>query len=61
MSGPHTDGHSSEAGRRAIQDSFCFHRHPAGHGAGGVVRATGVGLQSVLETSEEESELLFKQ
>lgn len=47
---PHADGHGSEAGRRAVQHGLGFHGHPAGHGAGGVVRTTRVGLQSVLET-----------
>lgn len=66
MTCPHADGHSSEAGRRAIQYGLCFYWHPAGHRAGGVVRTTRVGLQSVLETEEwseeeEDSETLFKQ
>lgn len=49
---PHADGHGGEAGRGAVQDGLCFHRHPAGHGAGGVVRTTGVGLQGVLDRQE---------
>lgn len=49
---PHADGHGSEAGRRAVQYGLGFHWYPAGHGAGGVVRTTRVGLQSVLETEK---------
>lgn len=48
MSHPHADSHSSETGRRAVQYGLSFYSHPAGHRAGGVVRAAGVGVQSVL-------------
>lgn len=54
MSCPHADRHSSETGGRAVQYRLCFHGDPAGHGAGSVVRATGVGVQSVLPMGIEE-------
>lgn len=54
MSRPHADSHSSETGRWAVQYGLCFYGHPAGHRAGGVVRATGVGVQSVLMVGTQE-------
>ncbi len=48
MSRPHADSHSSETGRRAVQYGLCFYSHPAGHRAGGVVRAAGIGIQCIL-------------
>lgn len=48
MSCPHADGHSGEAGGRAVQNGFCLHGDSTGHWAGGVVGAAGVGVQGVL-------------
>lgn len=48
VSRPDADGHGGEAGRRAVQYGLRFHGHPAGHGAGRVVGAAGVGVQRVL-------------
>lgn len=48
MPHPDADRHGSEAGRRAVQYGLCFHGDPAGHGAGCVVGAAGVGIQRVL-------------
>lgn len=48
VSRPHADSHGGEAGGRAVQYGLRHHGHPAGHRAGGVVRAAGVRIQSVL-------------
>lgn len=32
----------------AVQNGFCYNCNPASHRAGGVVRATGVGIQGIL-------------
>ena len=45
---PDADGHGGEPRGRAVQDGLRHHGRAAGHGAGGVVRATGVGFQRVL-------------
>lgn len=58
MSRPHADSHSSETGRRAVQYGLSFYGHPAGHRAGGVVRAAGVGVQSVLIAGTQERTIL---
>lgn len=52
VSRPHADRHCGETGRRAVQYSLRFHGDPAGHGAGGVVGAAGVGVQSVLSDGD---------
>lgn len=52
VSRPHADRHGSEAGRRAVQYGLGFHGDPAGHGAGGVVGAAGVGIQRVLAAGD---------
>lgn len=57
MSHSAADSHSSKTGRRAVQYGFYFHRNPAGHGAGGVVGAAGVGIQGILTVGEQERKI----
>lgn len=52
VSHPDADRHGSEAGRRAVKYGLGFHGDPAGHGAGGVVGAAGVGIQCVLTAGD---------
>lgn len=54
MSCPYANCHSSETGRWAVQYGLSFYSDPAGHGAGGVVRAAGVGIQRVLTGGTQE-------
>lgn len=48
-----TDSHSSETGDGGLPHSFSFHRVPARHGTGGVVRATRICLQGILNTWQD--------
>lgn len=56
MSRPYADCDSGETCRGAVQYGLCFHGDPAGHGTGGVVRATRVGIQSILMKQERNGE-----
>lgn len=60
MSRPHIDGHRCQPGGRAVQYGLRFHSDPAGHGAGGVVGAAGVGVQGVL-TGERNEDMMKSQ
>lgn len=42
------DCHSSESGGWGVPRCFSFQRRPAGHWAGGVVRATGIRIKGIL-------------
>lgn len=42
------DCHGSESGSWGVPHCFSFQRCPAGHWAGGVVRATGIRLEGIL-------------
>lgn len=57
MSQLDADSHSSKTGRGAIQYGFNFHSDPTGHRAGGVVRATGVGIQGVLTVEVQDRKI----
>lgn len=53
VSRPHADCHGGEPGGRAVQYGLRLHGHLAGHGAGCVVGAAGVRVQSVLVAGEQ--------
>lgn len=44
-----TDGHGGETGGGRVPYGFCFQRCPARHRTRGVVRATGIRLQGILQ------------
>lgn len=44
----HVHCHSCQSGLCFLQERGCFQGYPAGHGAGSVVRATGICIQGVL-------------
>lgn len=56
----HVHRHSCQSGICFLQEGGCFQGYPAGHGAGSVVRATGVCIQGVLLGGEENREISTK-